>query len=323
MATILVNKFCFHNLRFHFPVTLTCVHLLFQALFCVVSMDVLQWLPRKRLDRSAYLQRVVPIAAAFAANIAAGNVSLRHVPVSFNQTIKSLTPLTTAMVQYECTRRRLTVAASLSLVPVVGGVALGSATELSWHTWGFFSGVISCFFTGAKFVLSHELLRGQYMLTPLQLVSLVAPAATVMLLPLAVYSEGRAAYTWFVRAGSDPQFLPTLDPTTPATAAMRAAAWIHLASPAGVRLVVLMPLFSGLVALLLNITSFAVLQRTSSVTVTIAGNLKTCLLIGWSILLFQNPVTPLNLFGCVLAVLGCLWHGLLPRKWHIEEAKGG
>lgn len=72
---------------------------------------------------------------------------------------------------------------------------------------------------------------------------------------------------------------------------------------------------SGVVSYILNVTLFIVLKATSSVTVTVAGNIKTVLVIGISILMFKNPVTPINLFGCLVAICGCCWYGLIKDKW--------
>lgn len=41
--------------------------------------------------------RILPMSFVFCINIVLGNVSLRYIPVSFMQTIKSLTPATTGM----------------------------------------------------------------------------------------------------------------------------------------------------------------------------------------------------------------------------------
>lgn len=102
----------------------------------------------------------------FCINIVLGNVSLRYIPVSFMQTIKSFTPATTGncvlfvfdgfhskyeishclylkymhmtvILQWLVWRKVFERRIWVSLVPIVGGILLTSITELSFNVLGF------------------------------------------------------------------------------------------------------------------------------------------------------------------------------------------
>lgn len=207
------------------------------------------------------------------------------VPVLWHpQTVKSLTPVATAFLQYMVFRSRLTPQALLTLIPVTGGVAIATISELSFHAGGFIAALTSCFLTGLKFVLSASVLGGSIKLDSINLLLYMAPPAALMLLPVAAIVEGGRLTAW-------------------------------MADPARVPLDYGYIFISGVISFALNVMLFIVLKATSSVTVTVAGNLKTVAVIALSVAIFRNPFTVFNALGCLIAIGGCMWYGLLPKKW--------
>ncbi|GAB0493218.1 hypothetical protein MMPV_004493 [Pyropia vietnamensis] len=291
-ATILGNKFIFHR-GFTLPLTLTLVHMSAQSVLAALTIEVFRAVDRVPVSRADFFRKVLPISVVFCANIVLGNVSLRFLPVSFMQTVKSLTPVATALLQYIVFRSRLTSQALLTLIPVTGGVAIATITELSFHAGGFIAALTSCFLTGLKFVLSASVLGGSIKLDSINLLLYMAPPAVIMLFPVAVLVEGGRLSSWM----ADPARLP-ID-------------YGYI-------------LLSAVVSFALNVMLFVVLKATSSVTVTVAGNLKTVVVIALSVAIFRNPFTVFNAVGCLVAIGGCMWYGLLPKKWAtmgtLEEA---
>jgi len=149
---------------------------------------------------------------------------------------------------------------------------------------GFIAALTACFLTGLKFVLSSQMLAGRYKLDSINLLYYMAPPSVVFLIPICLFMESKSVMEW------------VYDP-------MRTKNDFFLL------------LISGVVSYILNVTLFIVLKATSSVTVTVAGNVKTVLVIGISILIFKNPVTPVNMVGCLVAISGCCWYGLIKDKW--------
>lgn len=283
-TTVLLNKYIFEALQFRNPLSLTLIHMTTQSILAHLTVDYLRSVDKVRVDPHDYYTKLLVIAIVFCSNICLGNISLRFVPVSFMQTIKSLTPVCTALLQYLVFRSRLRPPALMALIPITGGVALASCTELQFHLGGFIAALTACFLTGLKFVLSSQMLAGRYKLDSINLLYYMAPPSVALLLPACLLLE---------RGG--------------------VAQWIY--SPDRTILDFALLLISGFVSYILNVTLFIVLKATSSVTVTVAGNVKTVLVIGISILMFKNPVTPINLFGCMIAICGCCWYGLIKDKW--------
>lgn len=60
-------------------------------------IKVLQIKPLIVVDPEDRWRRIFPMSFVFCINIVLGNISLRYIPVSFMQTIKSFTPATTGL----------------------------------------------------------------------------------------------------------------------------------------------------------------------------------------------------------------------------------
>lgn len=283
-TTVLFNKYIYKTLHFTNPLSLTLIHMTTQSILSHLTIDYLHSIDKVRVDSTDYYSKLLVIAAVFCANICLGNISLRFVPVSFMQTIKSFTPVATALLQYLVFRSRLRPAALLALVPITAGVALASCTELEFHFGGFIAALTACFLTGLKFVLSSQMLAGRYKLDSINLLYYMAPPSVAFLLPMCFLFERNGVAAWFYH-------------------------------PDRTNLDYALLVFSGLVSYVLNVTLFIVLKATSSVTVTVAGNVKTVLVIGISILMFKNQVTWVNMLGCMIAIGGCCWYGLIKDKW--------
>ncbi|CAN8270062.1 unnamed protein product [Cochlearia groenlandica] len=72
-------------------------------------------------SRSQFL-KVATLSIVFCASVVGGNVSLRYLPVSFNQAVGATTPFFTALFAYLMTFKREAWVTYGALVPVVTGV---------------------------------------------------------------------------------------------------------------------------------------------------------------------------------------------------------
>lgn len=86
------------KLDFKFPLSVSCIHFICSAFGAYMVIKVLRLKPLVIVDPEDVWRRVFPMSFIFCINIVLGNVSLRYIPVSFMQTIKSFTPATTGLV---------------------------------------------------------------------------------------------------------------------------------------------------------------------------------------------------------------------------------
>lgn len=181
-----MNVFFFQKLDFKFPLTVSCVHFICSSIGAYVMIKVLKVKPLISVEPEDRWRRIFPMSFVFCINIVLGNVSLRYIPVSFMQTIKSFTPATTGQIntlilcsqcaglkqpfdaekfgtvilQWMVWRKYFDWRIWASLVPIVGGILLTSVTELSFNVFGFCAALFGCLATSTKTILAESLLHG-------------------------------------------------------------------------------------------------------------------------------------------------------------------
>ncbi|XP_052202537.1 UDP-galactose transporter 1-like [Diospyros lotus] len=282
VTVIIMNKWIFQKLDFKFPLTVSCIHFICSTIGAYLVIKVLRLKPLIVVDPEDRWRRIFPMSLVFCINIVLGNVSLRYIPVSFMQTIKSFTPATTVILQWLVWRKHFDMRIWFSLVPIVGGILLTSITELSFNMFGFCAALFGCLATSTKTILAESLLHG-YKFDSINTVYYMAPFATMILAMPALVLEGSGVIQWFQLQTS-------------------------LFSP----LVIIFG--SGVLAFCLNFSIFYVIHSTTAVTFNVAGNLKVAVAVTCSWLIFRNPISPLNAFGCGITLVGCTFYGYVRQK---------
>lgn len=176
---------------FKFPLSVSCVHFICSSIGAYIVIKVLKLKPLIVVDPEDRWRRIFPMSFVFCINIVLGNISLRYIPVSFMQTIKSFTPATTGqphkssakaitfvscfvlfmlsyqplwigtvVLQWLVWRKYFDWRIWASLVPIVGGILLTSVTELSFNMFGFCAALFGCLATSTKTILAESLLHG-------------------------------------------------------------------------------------------------------------------------------------------------------------------
>jgi len=198
-----------------------------------------------------------------------GLVSLKYVAVSFTETVKSSAPFFTVIFARLILNERTSLMVNLSLVPVVGGLALCSVTELSFNMVGFLAAVVNNCIDCVQNVFSKKLLSTHYNYINLQFYT--SAAALLVQMPYMLYSR--------YSEGSDvsSSFSATL-----ACALLLNGVFFHMQS----------------------VLAYAVMGLISPVTQSVANTLKRALLIWLSVLYFGNPLTLMSAFGTVVCIAG-------------------
>lgn len=114
-----------------------------------------------------------------------GLVSLSHVAVSFVETVKASAPLFTVVFAWLMLGERTSGPVVCSLFPVMIGLVMSSATELSFDTIGFLAAISNNLLDCVQNVFSKRLLNGG--LTPVQLQFYTSAAAAMLQIPTMIY----------------------------------------------------------------------------------------------------------------------------------------
>uniref|UniRef100_A0A4W5L351 Solute carrier family 35 member E2B n=1 Tax=Hucho hucho TaxID=62062 RepID=A0A4W5L351_9TELE len=210
-------------------------------------------------------------------SVVLGLVSLKNVAVSFAETVKSSAPIFTVIMSRLILGEYTGMWVNLSLFPVMAGLALCTATEISFNMLGFSAALSTNIMDCLQNVFSKKLLSGDtYKFSPPDLQFYTSAAAVIMLIPawvvlmdISVIGKSGRLFSW---------------------------------SPD----IVLLLLFDGALFHLQSVTAYALMGRISPVTFSVASTVKHALSVWLSIILFSNHITVLSAAGTALVFVGVL-----------------
>lgn len=204
-----------------------------------------------------------------------GLVSLKNVAVSFAETVKSSAPIFTVIMSRLILGEHTGLRVNLSLFPVMAGLALCTATEISFNMLGFSAALSTNIMDCLQNVFSKKLLCGErYRFSPAELQFYTSAAAVVMLIPAWAF-----LLDFPVIGKSGRSFIFDQH-------------------------IVLLLLLDGCLFHLQSVTAYALMGRISPVTFSVASTVKHALSVWMSILVFSNQIHFLSAIGTFLVFIG-------------------
>ncbi|XP_013620871.1 PREDICTED: probable sugar phosphate/phosphate translocator At3g11320 isoform X3 [Brassica oleracea var. oleracea] len=126
MGVLLLNKYLLSSYGFKYPIFLTMCHMTSCSLLSYVAIAWMRMVPMQTVRSRVQLLKIAALSLVFCVSVVFGNISLRFLPVSFNQAIGATTPFFTAVFAYLITLKREAWLTYVTLVPVVTGVVIAS-----------------------------------------------------------------------------------------------------------------------------------------------------------------------------------------------------
>ncbi|KAI5925233.1 triose-phosphate transporter family-domain-containing protein [Camillea tinctor] len=298
LSISLYNKWMFDSsqLNFPFPLFTTSMHMLVQ--FCLSSL-VLYFIPSLRptgvphssdLGRSRheseperpimtkmfYLTRIGPCGAATGLDIGLGNTSLKFITLTFYTMCKSSALAFVLLFAFLFRLETPTWRLVGIIATMTAGVVMMVAGEVEFKLGGFILVISAAFFSGFRWGLTQILLlRHPATSNPFSSIFFLAPimfaSLTVIAIPVEGFSELIVGLKGLVEE------------------------WGPLRAP-------LLLLFPGTIAFLMTASEFALLQRSSVVTLSIAGIFKEVVTISAAALVFDDKLTPINISGLLVTI---------------------
>ncbi|KAK7333280.1 hypothetical protein VNO80_30045 [Phaseolus coccineus] len=276
IGVLLLNKYLLSNHGFRYPIFLTLCHMMACSILSYVAIAWLKVVPMQTVRSKVQFIKISSLGLIFCLSVVGGNISLRYLPVSFNQAIGATTPFFTAIFAYLVTLRREGWLTYLALLPVVAGVIIASGGEPSFHLFGFIMCVSATAARALKTVLQGVLLSSEAeKLNSMNLLMYMAPVAVAFLLPASIMMEQDVIGITIALAREDSTIL-----------------WLLL--------------FNSALAYFVNLTNFLVTKHTSALTLQVLGNAKGAVAVVISILIFRNPVSVTGMCGYSLTVIGVI-----------------
>jgi drug/metabolite transporter (DMT)-like permease len=226
--------------------------------------------------------KIATLAIIFCITVVLGNVSLRFIPVSFNQALGATTPAFTAILAVIMLGHHESRGVYLSLIPVVIGIVIASGAEPMFNIIGFAAALCATAGRALKSVLQGIMLSdSSEKMDSLSLLLYMAPVAAAALVPVVLYFEPTALANALI-LGRNGGF------------------WLLL-------------LFNSFLAYFVNLTNFLVTRYTSALTLQVLGNAKGVVAVVISVLCFRNPVTIYSMLGYAITVFGVVLYSQAKR----------
>ncbi|CAL9220386.1 organic anion transporter [Arabidopsis lyrata subsp. lyrata] len=284
IGVLLLNKYLLSNYGFKYPIFLTMCHMTACSLLSYVAIAWMKMVPMQTIRSRVQFLKIAALSLVFCVSVVFGNISLRFLPVSFNQAIGATTPFFTAVFAYLITFKREAWLTYFTLVPVVTGVVIASGGEPSFHLFGFIMCIAATAARALKSVLQGILLSSEgEKLNSMNLLLYMAPIAVVFLLPATLIMEKNVVGITIALARDDFRIV-----------------WYLL--------------FNSALAYFVNLTNFLVTKHTSALTLQVLGNAKGAVAVVVSILIFRNPVSVTGMLGYSLTVCGVILYSEAKKR---------
>ncbi|KAF6230610.1 hypothetical protein HO173_011147 [Letharia columbiana] len=258
--------------KFAFPWLLTTLHTTSASLGCYILMLRGHFKLSKLTTREHLV--LISFSFLFTVNIAISNVSLAMVSVPFHQIMRSTCPIFTILIYRFFYGRTYSQATYISLIPVILGVGLATYGDYYFTGIGFTLTLFGVVLSALKTVMSNRIMTGSLALPALEILLRMSPLAALQSLLYAVATgEASAFLAWVAEGNLTPSYSSAL-------------------------------LGNGLLAFLLNVSSFQTNKLAGALTMTVCANLKQCLTVLLGILLFDVTVGVWNGAGMLVTLVG-------------------
>ncbi|CAI9786070.1 unnamed protein product [Fraxinus pennsylvanica] len=219
-------------------------------------------------------------------------VSFSKVAVSFTHVIKSAEPVF-SVVFSSFLGDSYPLKVWLSILPIVFGCSLAAVTEVSFNFGGLWGAMISNVGFVLRNIYSKKSLQNFKEVDGLNLYGWISIISLLYLFPVAVFVEGSQ---WV--AGYDKAIASIGKPLT-------FYLWVIL---------------SGVFYHLYNQSSYQALDDISPLTFSVGNTMKRVVVIIATVLVFRNPVRPLNALGSAIAIFGTFLYSQATSKKPKVEA---
>lgn len=221
-------------------------------------------------------------------------VSFSKVAVSFTHVIKSSEPVFSVIFS-SFLGDTYPLKVWLSIVPIVLGCSLAAITEVSFNFQGLWGALISNVGFVLRNIYSKKSLQSFKEVNGLNLYGWISIISLMYLFPVAVYVEGSQWVSGYHKA------IESIG--KPATFYI----WVML---------------SGIFYHLYNQSSYEALDQISPLTFSVSNTMKRVVVIASSLVVFRNPVRPLNLLGSAVAILGAFLYTQASSKKVAKKSEG-
>ncbi|KAG6743760.1 hypothetical protein POTOM_052461 [Populus tomentosa] len=311
IGVLLLNKFLLSNYGFRFPIFLTMCHMSACAILSYLSIVFLKIVPLQAVKSRPQLLKIATLSVVFCGSVVGGNISLRYLPVSFNQAVGATTPFFTAVFAYLMTFKREAWVTYAALVPVVVGVIIASGVS----SFLFYGSSIGYRIVDISMPIHNDVTYDKLIILFSLFVGLENGGSC------GEFAFLKSVITFWTRKVELDEFAAVHVPDCcfgiiPAALIMEPNVLdVTLELGRKHKYMWLLLLLNSTVAFSANLTNFLVTKHTSALTLQVLGNAKGAVAVVISIFIFRNPVTFVGIAGYSMTVLGVVAYGEAKRRF--------
>jgi len=284
VAFNLQNKVIFNY--FPYPWFVSTCHVVIGALYCgVLYLAGAKKASFERPITTKELKAIFPPAAMHAAGHVAANLSFAAVAISLTHTVKTLEPAFNVILSRVILGEATALPVLGALVPIMVGVAMASAAELSFNWYGFISAMISNLTFGFRAVWSKKNMKEIN-------IGSTAIYAWTTLISCFICIPGVLIF--------EPQVFPAIQQQ------IAEKGLVTFATPL---------LSVGLLYHLYNQFAFNTLSRVTPVSHGVCNVVKRVAIIATSVLFFGNTLTTQTKIGTAIALFGTYLYTEMVKKY--------
>merc|ERR1719331_2190161 len=237
------------------------------------------------------VKTLIPISLGHLGTHLGAVVSLGAGAVSFTHIIKASEPVVSAALSFVLLGAVSSWQTYLTLLPIVGGVALASLKELSFTWVGFIAAMGSNVASALRGILAKKTMGGGVgeNMTEANLYAVLTILAFIAILPISLAIESPAAIMACINGA--------------------------LASGITSKYLWTQSLLAGAFYYLYNEVAFLALGRVNPVTHAVGNTIKRVVIIIASVIAFKTPISGLGIIGSSIAITGTLLYSLAKNKY--------
>jgi len=211
--------------------------------------------------------------------------------VSFTHIVKASEPVVSAALSAALLGAYYSPITYLTLLPIVGGVALASLKELSFTWLGFGAAMLSNLSSALRGILAKKTMGKDsgISLSETNLYAVLTILAFFFMIPISVAMEPPAA---------------VMGAWSAARAAGNSVKYLSVTS-----------LLAGAFYYLYNEVAFQALGRVNPVTHAVGNTIKRVVIIIASVIAFKTPISTLGVVGSSIAIMGTLLYSLAKNRF--------
>jgi solute carrier family 35 protein E1 len=233
------------------------------------------------------IKTLIPIAFCHTGVHVGAVIALGAGAVSFAHIVKASEPVVTCALNYLFLGSVLSLPVYLTLLPIIGGVAIASMKELSFTFLALGAAMLSNVSSAARGVLSKKTMSGKQIgenLDAQNLYAVLTAISTVILIPFMLAIEGTSFF------GAFKNLVASGDFTNKSLAGLLA--------------------LGGATYYAYNEVAFLALGKVNPVTHAVGNTVKRVVIIIASVIAFNTKMSTGSIIGSTIAILGTLMYSL-------------